>query len=814
MVNNGSYDSNCSIETITVSPSSFDCSNLGPNVVTLTVTDKYGNSSSCTTTVTVLAGTSVKGTWVGKANTNWSDCRNWSGGLIPDITTDVTVPTSGTGFYPVISSSTASARNIKINTNAYVTVNGSGVLQIAGTINNIGTFDIINGTLEMKSGSSQTIAGSMFSAHTVNNLIINDGGTGLTVSNVPEDTLKITGTLSFGNATAKLNSGDNITLVSTALATANIGEIASGHKITGKFNVERYIPARKAWRFLSVPTHNGKTIHGSWQEGETANSTNGIKEHGIQITSTVVPDPGNGIDLKSVSPSMKWYDPNTDTYVGVTNTMVPFDVSRGGYFVFIRGDRTANAVNSPVTATTLRTTGELYTGPQTIKVVPGKYTPVNNSYASSIDLRQLSKSNDIFYYVWDPNLGGSFSAYGYGAFQTLAWDGVSNYRVVPGGGSYTGSMPASPNFIESGQAFWVSSATDLVINENAKTKGVNGMIMRPQGISNKIAEMQTSLYAVNAQGSTLLVDGTYQQFNGEFSNGIDAMDAKKQVNAAENLSIHSGAKNLVVERRNILSQADTIFFNLTGVSVQPYRLVFVAKNLSADGLDGFIEDNYKKNRTPLNPDGTTEFNFTIENIPGSYAANRFRIVFKEAAILPVTFVGIKATQKGSNISVQWKVENEKNMLHYEVEKSLDGNQFSRSAIVAANNNGAGTYNWVDESVTPGYNYYRIRSVDRDGRSSLSQIVKVLMTNSPSAITIHPNRITNGIVNLQLTNQPAGIYKIRLLNPVGQVITSQEMNLAAGSSTQQINWDYKLANGVYHLQVTKPDGTVKVIKVMY
>jgi hypothetical protein len=292
------------------------------------------------------------------------------------------------------------------------------------------------------------------------------------------------------------------------------------------------------------------------------------------------------------------------------------------------------------------------------------------------------------------------------------------------------------------------------------------------------------------------------------------MDAKKLVNTAENFSIHSGAKNLVVERKNILSQADTIFFNLTGVSVQPYRLVFVAKNLSADGLDGFIEDNYKKNRTPLNPDGTTEFNFTIENIPGSYAANRFRIVFKEAAVLPVTFAGIKAIKKGSNISVEWKVENEKNMLHYEVEKSLDGNRFTQSAIVAASNNGAGTYNWIDKSVTPGYNYYRIRSIDLNGRPSLSQIVKVLITESPSTITIYPNRITDGMVNLQLTNQSAGTYKTRLLNPVGQVITSKEINLAAGSSTQQINWEYKLAYGVYQLQVTKPDGVVKVIKVMY
>ncbi len=46
---------NCSIVSRDVTPSSFDCSNLGDNSVTLTVTDQSGNSSSCTAIVTVIA---------------------------------------------------------------------------------------------------------------------------------------------------------------------------------------------------------------------------------------------------------------------------------------------------------------------------------------------------------------------------------------------------------------------------------------------------------------------------------------------------------------------------------------------------------------------------------------------------------------------------------------------------------------------------------------------------------------------------------------------------------------------------------------
>ena len=51
-VNNGSSD-NCSIESISLSQTDFNCSNVGDNNVTLTVMDDFGNSASCNATVTV-----------------------------------------------------------------------------------------------------------------------------------------------------------------------------------------------------------------------------------------------------------------------------------------------------------------------------------------------------------------------------------------------------------------------------------------------------------------------------------------------------------------------------------------------------------------------------------------------------------------------------------------------------------------------------------------------------------------------------------------------------------------------------------------
>ncbi|RMD75401.1 MAG: hypothetical protein D6818_01755, partial [Bacteroidetes bacterium] len=53
-VDGGSSD-NCGIASMSVSPNSFTCTEVGPNVVTLTVTDAAGNTATCTANVQVDA---------------------------------------------------------------------------------------------------------------------------------------------------------------------------------------------------------------------------------------------------------------------------------------------------------------------------------------------------------------------------------------------------------------------------------------------------------------------------------------------------------------------------------------------------------------------------------------------------------------------------------------------------------------------------------------------------------------------------------------------------------------------------------------
>ena len=84
-VDGGSSDA-CGIASRTVSPNSFNCSNVGPNTVTLTVTDNNGNTSTCNSTVTVEDNVPPNAV-----------CQNLTISLNPSGTANITTSTVNNG---------------------------------------------------------------------------------------------------------------------------------------------------------------------------------------------------------------------------------------------------------------------------------------------------------------------------------------------------------------------------------------------------------------------------------------------------------------------------------------------------------------------------------------------------------------------------------------------------------------------------------------------------------------------------------------------------------------------------------------------
>jgi hypothetical protein len=708
----------------------------------------------------------------------------------------------------VMNAAYITAYDVSMMDTSMLNVNNS-TLKIADSIYSLSNINLRYGTLEMFGSNAQVTPASPFVNNAVNDLIMSNRSTSGVSLNGAVD---IYNSLTYSDVGMKLSTNDHLTFKSTAANTAWLGDM-TGNTITGKASVERYIPGiKKGWRFLSIPTNTTQTIQQAWQEGAASAGANPAPGFGIQLSGAG--GTAAGFDVYSAAPSMKTYNSSTGAWVGVPNTNTAGIKATDGYMVFVRGDRTITSPFVPATPTVLRTKGTLYTGNQTpIAVTAGQFVAIGNPYPSEIDMRNITKSGvKDFFYVWDAALAGSN---GYGAYQTFSNNGSGNYVITPGGGSY-GTSGTISNYIQSGQAFFVQGDVlggTLTFKEAAKTTGsgvlsIASVMPTPQ--------LRANLYGVNADNTTYITDGLLINYDDNYTNTVDDMDAIKSANTSENLSVKTAGKLLVVERRHTITDKDTIFLNLTGVSALKYRFEFLADQLYNPGLTAFLLDNYLHTSTPLYIDGTTDVDFTVTSAAGSKMANRFMIVFSQLGTLPVTFTSIKAYRQDKNINVEWKVDNELNIKEYETQKSTDGNRFTNLSVTAATANGghSASYLVTDTHPVEGYNYYRIKSVDLNGKTATTSVVKVLTGSTNPEISVYPNPVSNGIISLQLNNQPAGKFGIRLLNKSGQVIMQKQIEHADGSSTEMITLDKYAPHGIYQLEVTKPDGSKQNINVVY
>jgi len=248
-INNGSYD-NCGIASMSASPSTFTCSKIGSNLVTLTITDVNGNIKTANATV-VIAGTIPS---VSISQSKQSSFCNGTVAILKSTSSEtVTYLWSNSATTPnlsVISSGTYSltvtnSNGCKDTKSINYTFDGTDLLSsyailvsgesklsnssviIAGGVGSLGS----TGLVEANTNSSITASGTFAEAKTVSSIT---GGTIATAySNSPVDfSLPI-----FVSNPYCANYGSNVTVKSNATITLkdsiykNI-VVGSGAKVT------------------------------------------------------------------------------------------------------------------------------------------------------------------------------------------------------------------------------------------------------------------------------------------------------------------------------------------------------------------------------------------------------------------------------------------------------------------------------------------------------------------------------------------------------------------------------------------------------
>ncbi len=176
-------------------------------------------------------------------------------------------------------------------------------------------------------------------------------------------------------------------------------------------------------------------------------------------------------------------------------------------------------------------------------------------------------------------------------------------------------------------------------------------------------------------------------------------------------------------------------------------------------------------------------------------------------VLPITGLKLTLQLSGNTSIVRWTTTTEINTHSFVVERSTDGRNFTDIATKAAagNSQAARNYQLQDMLLADGIYYYRIRSVDVDGRSRYSEVKSIVYKNDGSSVVVGPNPFSN-FINISQLNQ---VNKIELIDVAGRMI----LNKSVRNETNTRLEVGKLPSGIYHLKITQLNGSFSIVKMV-
>lgn len=180
-------------------------------------------------------------------------------------------------------------------------------------------------------------------------------------------------------------------------------------------------------------------------------------------------------------------------------------------------------------------------------------------------------------------------------------------------------------------------------------------------------------------------------------------------------------------------------------------------------------------------------------------------------ILPVNIIEFRALVRNSVVQLNWSAS-EANVERYEVERSTTTGNFNRILSHPANGNGFFTYSLIDPSPISGNNFYRLKSIDFDGKVSYSAIIRVSIGDKEPSFVVFPNPVTDGNVTIQLNNMDKDDYMLELYSSTGQLVSKNVIYHPGGSALLAVPFKGKQSIGLmtFLLRGTKKTYTQKII----
>jgi uncharacterized delta-60 repeat protein len=175
--------------------------------------------------------------------------------------------------------------------------------------------------------------------------------------------------------------------------------------------------------------------------------------------------------------------------------------------------------------------------------------------------------------------------------------------------------------------------------------------------------------------------------------------------------------------------------------------------------------------------------------------------------LPVNLLSFTASRQNSAVQLQWRTSVEYRAVRFEIERSRDGNTYTKIGEVDATGNSSATltYGFTDAQPFAGLNQYRLRIVNDDGSIQYSRVALIRFDNKVS-IQAYPNPVKS-VLNVQV-KADAGMVRLQVIDASGRVVKQLQAISVGGVMSVPVDMS-SLPAGWYLLQVNEE--TIRVIK---
>ncbi len=178
--------------------------------------------------------------------------------------------------------------------------------------------------------------------------------------------------------------------------------------------------------------------------------------------------------------------------------------------------------------------------------------------------------------------------------------------------------------------------------------------------------------------------------------------------------------------------------------------------------------------------------------------------------LPVGITQFTGEQQGSKNVLKWITATEQNNKGFEIQRSVDGTNFSSIGFVAAKaaqgNTASASYSFDDAKPFTNNNHYRLKQVDKDGRETFTNIV-TLKGQRPSSLQLsrlYPNPASASL-NLLITAPANDRISIVIADFVGKVVMQKSSNIFTGDNKVSLNIAH-LPAGSYMIKTVSTGGS--------